>query len=460
MGGRLKTLHPIIHGGLLGRRDTKEDTEVMQKHKMPYFDLLVVNLYPFATKAESKDKYTHEQIIESIDIGGPAMLRAAAKNYRYLTVVHDHKDYAAIERELEASGGICLATREQLAHKSFAITASYDAAIDRYFATLHDGGFPLSVAEYRFSEDLRYGENPHQSAALYRTQTAPPLFTKLPSNSALSYNNYVDFGLAVELVAALGADADAACAIVKHASPCGVAVRERGKDAFIKAYESDPVSAFGGIIGLNRGMDEATARLIVSRFYAGVAAYGYTEAALRVLQEKKGLKLVDVDAEGIKYWMQKKHEIRYVAGGCLMQERDLKMLGNVELRSCTRRDVEPREAQDLLFAWCVSKFCHSNAVVCACDGQVLGVGWGCSNRIDAARAAIRNAQKFHSSLVGRSVLASDGFFPFDDCVKLAAENGIKCIIQPGGAKMDDTVLNTSDQLGVAMVFSGMRNFKH
>ena len=457
MGGRLKTLHPTIHGGLLGRRDVKADVEVMQKYKMPCFDLLVANFYPFPANTESKDKYTHEQIIESIDIGGSAMLRAAAKNYRYLTVVHDRKDYMEIQKELETSGGICLATREKLAHKAFAVTAAYDAAIDRYFATFR-GGFPLSVAEARFAENLHYGENPHQSAALYRTQTTPPLFTRISSGNALSYNNYVDFGVVIELVDSLGTGA--ACAIVKHASPCGVAIGEHIQDAFVKAYESDPVSVFGGIIGLNRRMDEATARLVASRFYSGVAACGYTEAALRVLQEKQGLKLVDVDAEGIKYWMQKKHEIRYVAGGCLMQERDLKMFGDIEVRSCTSKDVDTREAQDLLFAWRVSKFCRSNAVVCACDGQVLGVGSGCLNRIDATRAALGNAQKFHSSLVERSVLASDGFFPFDDCVELAAENGVKCIMQPGGAKMDGKVISTSDRFGVAMVLSGMRHFKH
>lgn len=462
MDGRVKTLHPKIHGGLLGRRG--QDDAVMEEHGIAPIDLLVVNLYPFErTVADpSCDVAT---AIENIDIGGPTMLRSAAKNHRHVTVVVDSGDYARVLDELARNDGeIGDATRRDLATKVFEHTARYDGAIANYLGSLDErdarGDFPRTInLQFHKSSELRYGENPHQRAAFYIEQapaescigTASQLHGK-----ALSYNNIADTDAALECVKSF---AEPACVIVKHANPCGVALGADIHAAYERAYRTDPTSAFGGIIAFNRELDAETAADILARqFVEVIIAPSVSDAAMEQLRTKKDVRVLVCGAWGET--RPAEFDYKRVGGGLLVQDRDIGMVTPEALSVVTKREPTESELDDLLFAWKVAKFVKSNAIVYCKDAMTIGVGAGQMSRVYSAKiAAIKAADE--GLQVKGSVLASDAFFPFRDGIDAAAEVGIVAVIEPGGSKRDDEVIAAADEHGMAMVFTGgMRHFRH
>jgi phosphoribosylaminoimidazolecarboxamide formyltransferase / IMP cyclohydrolase len=461
MDGRVKTLHPKIHGGLLGRRGT--DEAVMAQHDIAPIDLLVVNLYPFAATI-AKPGCTDDDAIENIDIGGPAMLRAAAKNHASVAAVVDPADYAAVLAELAAAGGTSAATRRRLAAKAYAHTAGYDSMVTAYLQTNSPGAieperFPPEYApRFLRVQTLRYGENPHQQAAFYRSpdaRGAGVATAGLLQGKDLSFNNVADADTAIECVRQFDAPA---CVIVKHANPCGVAVASDLLAAYEAAYRTDPTSAFGGIIAFNRELDAATAKTIVDRQFVEVLAAPVIGAAARaVLAAKANLRVLETGdlaadtGSGI--------EIRSVNGGLLAQDRDLGRVSREQLRVVTARAPSAAELDDLLFAWRVCKFVKSNAIVYAGGGATIGVGAGQMSRVYSSRVAAMKAADEKLTVAG-AVMASDAFFPFRDGVDVAAEYGIRAVIQPGGSKRDDEVIAAANEHGMAMVFTGMRHFRH
>ena len=459
MDGRVKTLHPIIHGGLLARRGIDDD--VMSEHGIEPIDLLAVNLYPFE-ETVSKVDVTLADAIENIDIGGPAMIRAASKNHDGVAVVVDPDDYDAILEALE-SEQLTEAYRRGLAAKAYAHTASYDVAITRYLAAFKDSRLkPLLHERILYSgsriEELRYGENPHQEAAFYRDQD--PVRGSLADahqlqGKALSYNNIADSDAALECVKQFS---QPACVIVKHANPCGVAVSENNLDAYEKAFATDPTSAFGGIIAFNRNLDSATARAIIERqFVEVIIAPDIDKDALPVLAEKKNVRVLSTGE-----WSQSAEasfDFKKVSGGLLVQESDTGIITEADLTVVSEKAPDAGQIRDLLFAWKVAKFVKSNAIVFCKDGMTIGVGAGQMSRIYSTRiAAIKAADEGLS--VKDSVMASDAFFPFRDGIDSAAEHGISAIIQPGGSMRDDEVIAAANEHGLAMVFTGMRHFRH
>jgi phosphoribosylaminoimidazolecarboxamide formyltransferase/IMP cyclohydrolase len=466
MDGRVKTLHPRIHGGLLGVRANPAHKTAMTEHGIAAIDLLVVNLYPFeATVAEGADSAT---AVENIDIGGPAMIRAAAKNHAYLTVVVDPADYPEVLAALAASDGATpLALRQRLAAKAFARTAAYDAAIATWFAAETGQTTPVwRTFSGRLAEKLRYGENPHQGGALYRTGDKRPgvASARQIQGKELSYNNINDTDAAYELVAEFDPAKGPAVAIIKHANPCGVAEGATLAEAYRKALRSDPVSAFGGVIALNRRLDAETAAEIAKIFTEVIIAPDASEEAKALLAAKKNLRLLlaralpDARAGGLT--------VKTVAGGLLVQDRDAGMVGPRDLKVVTERAPTPAEIADLLFAWRVAKHVKSNAIVYARDRATAGIGAGQMSRVDAAMIAARKAEEagkaagLPQSLAKGSVVASDAFFPFADGLIAAAEAGATAVIQPGGSVRDDAVIAAADARGLAMVFTGMRHFRH
>jgi phosphoribosylaminoimidazolecarboxamide formyltransferase/IMP cyclohydrolase len=456
MDGRVKTLHPKIHGALLGRAGT--DDAVMREHGIEPIDVLVINLYPFAdTIARPGCRY--DDAIENIDVGGPAMLRAAAKNHARVTVLVDPADYAGALGELGA-GAVSDATRRRLAAKAFNHTAQYDALVSGWLRRQQrDEAFPDALAlGFRKRQSLRYGENPHQRAAFY----ADPLAAGASVATArqlqgkeLSYNNIADADTAIECVRQFD---DAACVIVKHANPCGVAVAGSPLDAYLRAWEPDTTSAFGGIIALNRPLDEATAAAIVERQFVEVIAAPSCEPAARAaVANKPGVRLLETGP--LSSAATGGFEIRSVAGGLLAQSRDEGMVGPSELRTVTRRAPVAGELADLRFAWRVCKFVKSNAIVFAKDRRTIGIGAGQSSRVVSTRIAAMKAADAGLAVAG-SVMASDAFFPFRDGLDAAAELGIRAVIQPGGSMRDAEVIAAADERGIAMVFTGMRHFRH
>jgi phosphoribosylaminoimidazolecarboxamide formyltransferase / IMP cyclohydrolase len=461
MDGRVKTLHPKIHGGLLGRRGT--DDAVMATHGIAPIDLLVVNLYPFAATVAKPD-CTYEQAVENIDIGGPAMVRAAAKNHESVAVIVDPSDYAAVVDELSKNrGATSLALRSQLAAKAYAHTARYDTMVSSWLLRRH------AVATERFPstlplvfdkvQDLRYGENPHQQAAFYRepgAATGSGIGTaRFVQGKDLSFNNIADADTAIECVRQF---AEAACVIVKHANPCGVCVAATVRDAYDGAYRTDPTSAFGGIIAFNRPLDAATARAIVDRqFVEVIAAPSVADDALAVLSTKPAVRVLALGDLGAR--ADSDLEVRSVTGGLLVQTRDLAIVGEADLKVVTKRKPTPAELADLQFAWRVCKFVKSNAIVYARDRVTIGVGAGQMSRVYSSRVAAMKAADEKLTVAG-AVMASDAFFPFRDGLDVAAEFGIKAVIQPGGSKRDDEVIAAADEHGMAMVFTGMRHFRH
>ncbi len=460
MGGRVKTLHPRVHGGLLGRRGI--DDEVMAEHGIPPIDLLVVNLYPFV-QTISRAGCTREQAIENIDIGGPAMLRAAAKNHADVAVVVDPGDYDSLLKAVAAGEAPDLAQRGRLAAKAFTHTAAYDAAIARYLSgTDQDSGAPRWPArlnlEFERRLELRYGENPHQQAAFYAEPGAGAGLVATAEQlqgKALSFNNIADADAALECVKQF---IEPACVIVKHANPCGVAEAGTLREAYERAYATDPTSAFGGIIAFNGVVDAETVREILARqFVEVIVAPGVDEAALPLLAGKPNVRVLATGE-----WQDAPlptTDFKRVAGGLLVQETDQGRIGAAELKVVTRRSPTPRELADLLFAWRVVKFVKSNAIVYCQEGRTIGIGAGQMSRIYSARIAAIKAADENLPVTG-SVMASDAFFPFRDTVDQAFDAGITAIAQPGGSIRDEEVISAADEHGLCMVFTGMRHFRH
>jgi len=461
MDGRVKTLHPKVHGGILARRGL--DAAVMSEHDIPLIDMVVVNLYPFQATV-SKPGCTLGDAIENIDIGGPTMLRAAAKNHAWVSVLVDPADYPLILKELqEHQGSVTAATRFRLALRTFEHTAQYDGAIASWLGASNHLGerelFPHTWnQQFLLQQNLRYGENPHQYAAFYAEarQTEASVATALQlQGKELSFNNIADTDAALECVKSFSRPA---CVIVKHANPCGVAVAEDISSAYEKAYQTDPTSAFGGIIAFNRELDAHTADLITSRQFAEVIiAPAISEAARKVIAAKENLRLLacgDLPDHVLPAWDYKK-----VVGGLLVQQRDTGTITEVDLRTVTQRAPTAEELQDLLFAWKVVKFVKSNAIVYCRAGQTVGIGAGQMSRVYSARIAGIKASDEGLEVAG-SVMASDAFFPFRDGIDAAAAAGITAVIHPGGSMRDDEVIAAADEHGIAMVFTGMRHFRH
>ncbi|MCZ2439984.1 MAG: bifunctional phosphoribosylaminoimidazolecarboxamide formyltransferase/IMP cyclohydrolase [Burkholderiales bacterium] len=469
LDGRVKTLHPRIHAGLLARRELPAHMDALHAHGIGTIDLLVVNLYPFA-QATARADCTLEEAIENIDIGGPAMLRAAAKNWTGVTVLIDPADYAGVLAELQA-GSVSRATRLRLAGKVFAHTAAYDGMIGNYLGALQSGAeenlcavparapFPSVYSlQLTKTQDMRYGENPHQAAAFYREgQPGPGLlagWTQL-QGKALSYNNIADADAAWECVRSF--EELPACVIVKHANPCGVAIAPTLAEAYHKAWQTDPTSAFGGIVALNRPLDEATALRIGEnkQFVEVLLAPAITAEARAVLASKQNMRLLEVPAGSAVNPL----DVKRVGGGMLLQTPDVKNVARGELRVVTRKAPTDAQLEDLLFAWKVAKFVKSNAIVFGGGGMTLGVGAGQMSRVDSARIARIKAGNAGLSLQG-SVVASDAFFPFRDGLDVVIDEGAACVIQPGGSMRDDEVIAAADERGIAMVFTGTRHFRH
>ena len=459
MDGRVKTLHPKIHGGLLGRLDIDDDA--MRTHGIEPIDLLVVNLYPFAATI-AKPNCTTEDAIENIDIGGPAMVRAAAKNHERVAVVVDPQDYGAVLAELQALGEVAAATRRRLAAKAYAHTANYDAMVAGYLNNIVRGEgaseYPdLLALQYRKRMELRYGENMHQTGAFYVENGAQGASigaaTQLQGKT-LSYNNIADGDTAFECVRQFDAPA---CVIVKHANPCGVAVAKDILAAYNNAYRTDPTSAFGGIIAFNRPLDTQTAQAILDRQFVEVIVAPDVAADARALcARKENLRLL---ITGDMQPANSQYEVRSVNGGLLMQTRDAGMVGESQLKVVTKRAPTADELRDLQFAWRVCKYVKSNAIIFARGNMTLGVGAGQMSRVVSSKIAAMKAKDEGLDVRG-AALASDAYFPFRDGLDVAAEFGVKSIIQPGGSIRDDEVIAAADEHGIAMVFTGMRHFRH
>ena len=465
MDGRVKTLHPMVHGGLLAKRDDATHAAAMAAHGIGGIDLLVVNLYPFeATVAGGADRDT---VIENIDIGGPAMLRSAAKNHAHVAVLTDAADYAEVLAALHASGGTSLDLRKRLAAKAFAATAAYDAAISGWFAGEAGDLFPATrVMTTRRSTLLRYGENPHQLAALYHPAgpaTRGIAQAEQVQGKALSYNNYSDADAALELAAEFR-DGPPTVVIVKHANPCGVATAATLLDAYRAALACDSVSAFGGIVATNRPLDEATAQAIAAIFTEVVVAPEADDGARAAFARKPNLRLLLTG--GLPDPARQGLQTKIVAGGVLVQQRDSGHVTRANLKLVTARAPTEAELDDLLFAWTVAKHVKSNAIVYARDGVTVGIGAGQMNRLDSTRIAAQKARDaaqaagWPAPRTAGSVVASDAFFPFADGLIAAAEAGATAIIQPGGSIRDAEVIAAADARGLAMVFTGMRHFRH
>jgi len=466
MDGRVKTLHPAVHGGLLGVRDDEAHAAAMAEHAIGGIDLLIANLYPFETTAASgADART---IVENIDIGGPAMIRAAAKNHGYVAVVIDPADYGDLNAALDATeGDTTLELRTRLAAKAFARTAAYDSAISNWFAATLEQPLPAWRGfAGRLAETLRYGENPHQTAGLYVTGgTRPGVATaKQLQGKALSYNNIADTDAAFELAAEFDPAETAAVAIIKHANPCGAAIAPTIAEAYTKALRTDPVSAFGGIVALNRPLDAQAATEIVRIFTEVIIAPGASEEAIAIVAAKKNLRLLIAD--GLPDPRSRDMTVRSVAGGLLVQDRDWGMVAESDLKVVSKRAPTPQEMIDLMFAWRIAKHVKSNAIVYAKDGATAGVGAGQMSRVDSALIAARKAEEagktagLDASLAKGGVCASDAFFPFPDGLITAAEAGVTAVIQPGGSMRDDEVIAAADARDIAMVVTGMRHFRH
>ena len=449
MDGRVKTLHPKIHAGLLARGEV--DRQVLRDHDIGAIDLLAVNLYPFA-ETVARD-HTRDEAIEQIDIGGVALIRAAAKNHHHVIVIVEPADYAPVISALQENGGwIADELRGKLAAKAFSYTAAYDAAISRWFART-GGDFPADCGGYRLLSRLRYGENPHQQAAFYRSPGgAPP---QLLQGKPLSFNNLLDADSAVKAVNEIDAGDQFACVIVKHNSPCGAAIGATMTGAYERAHSADPDAAFGGIIAFNRQLDGDTAGAIIGKQFAEViSAPAFSGEALEILARKKNIRAL-VPAQAA----DGEAEQRSIAGGLLMQDADTLRVAAGQLKTAGRRQPSPSEVRDLLFAWQLVKHARSNAIVLAKDRASAGIGAGQVSRFDAVCAAAGKAEAAGRDLTG-AVMASEAFFPFADSIAKAKELGVSAIIQPGGSKNDGQVITAADECGIAMVFTGTRHFKH
>ncbi|MFH1390150.1 MAG: bifunctional phosphoribosylaminoimidazolecarboxamide formyltransferase/IMP cyclohydrolase [Candidatus Margulisiibacteriota bacterium] len=458
LGGRVKTLHPIIHGGILADRTNPEHLKELKKFKINPFDLVVCNLYPFE-KVISRKKFTHDEAIENIDIGGPSMVRGAAKNYKNIGIVVDPADYGKIIEEIKKDGALSLATKELLAFKAYKHTAQYDALIVRYLSGKVKGEekFPKELSiQLEKVQELRYGENPHQQAAFYLQKGAGRegdlTGAKQLHGKELSFNNIVDMESAWS---AANYFVEPTVCIVKHSNPCGLAKAKQLADAYKLALASDPVSAFGGIIAANRRIDEATAKEVAKLFVEVIIAPAYTPQALAILKEKANVRIIEMGMNAVNKPF-KGFDYKRVSGGLLVQDPDLAQLAVNEVKIVTKRQPSVADLDDLFFAWGAAKYVKSNAIVLVKDGATVGVGAGQMSRIDSADIAVKKA----GDKAKGSVLASDAFFPFADVVEAAAKHGITAIIQPGGAKRDQESIDMADKNKIAMVFTGRRHFRH
>lgn len=460
MDGRVKTLHPKIHGGILARRGV--DDEVMKKHDIPGIDLIIVNLYPFA-ETIAQEGCTLEEAIENIDIGGPTMVRAAAKNHAHVSIVVNPSDYGLIEEELEKNdGSISKDLRFKLATKAFEHTAGYDGMIANYLGSIVENGkpegFPSTFnTQFKLAQTTRYGENSHQKGAFYVSDNqfgANIATAKQLQGKELSYNNIADTDAALECVKQFRND-ESACVIVKHANPCGVAIGDNLLDAYDRAFNTDPESAFGGIIAFNQELDEKTAQTIVDKqFVEVIIAPSITQGAVEAVSAKKNVRLLECGEFGEP---TPRLDYKRVNGGLLVQDADLELHEKLEI--VTTRSPSDEEMRDLLFAWKIAKFVKSNAIVYCKDNMTIGVGAGQMSRINSARIAGIKAEHANLTVTG-SVMASDAFFPFRDGLDAAAEAGIVAVIQPGGSMRDDEVIAAANEADIAMVFTGMRHFRH
>jgi phosphoribosylaminoimidazolecarboxamide formyltransferase/IMP cyclohydrolase len=459
LDGRVKSLHPMIHGGILAKRDNENHLVQMQDNLIVPFDLVVINLYPFE-KVIKKSDVRADEAIENIDIGGPSMLRSSAKNYRFVCVVPEPKLYSTVIDELKIKGAITLATRKKLAMMVFEKTAYYDSLISGFFhtAVVEQGGvrYPDSISLYfNKKQELRYGENPHQSAAFYTNPdislTGVATATKLHGKE-LSFNNILDIESAFETVKEFD---EPTCAVIKHTNPCGAATANTVLQAFRDAWDGDPVSAFGGIVGFNRNLDWETANAVSEAgFIECIIAPGYEKAALEILKGKKNIRILETGKISKNEIYD--YDMKRIVGGVLVQERDRKDITDQDLKVVTVKSVSEPELESLLFSWKIAKCVKSNAIVLARGTKTVGIGAGQMSRVDAVFMAISKANEKSKG----SVLASDAFFPKPDAVQLAAENGVTAIIQPGGSVMDQEVIRACNEAGIAMVITGLRHFRH
>jgi phosphoribosylaminoimidazolecarboxamide formyltransferase/IMP cyclohydrolase len=463
LDGRVKTLHPKVHGGILARRDLPAHVDALAAHGIPTIDLVVVNLYPFRATV-ARPGCSLEDAVENIDIGGPSMVRAAAKNWPHVGIVVDPADYAGVLAELNGNDGRLLeATRFRLMRKAFAHTASYDGAIANWLTARGPDGVAQGFPEtFHFAGDkvqeMRYGENPHQAAAFYRDETPAPgtiaTYRQLHGKE-LSYNNIADSDAAWECVKTFDVPA---CVIVKHANPCGVAIAADPLAAYRNALATDPTSAFGGIIAFNRQVDAATVEAVSAQFLEVLIAPGYADDALAAIAKKVNVRVLEVPlapaGAAASAW-----DMKRVGGGFLVQSPDARNVSAAELKVVTRRAPTTAQLSDLLFAWRVAKFVKSNAIVYCGAGRTLGIGAGHMSRVDSTRIAAIKATQAGLSLAG-SVVASDAFFPFRDGLDVVADNGAVAVIQPGGSMRDEEVIAAANERGIAMVFTGFRHFRH
>ena len=460
LGGRVKTLHPKIHAGILARNDLSDHQDALNKASIPNIELVIVNLYPFR-QTIAKQNCSLVDAIENIDIGGPTMVRAAAKNYQKVTVVTDPHDYSLVCEELAAnSGSISLATRFMLAKKAFTHTAAYDSAISNYLTALDTDyrhkDFPDSLnLNFNIAQHLRYGENPHQKAAFYRDESMTPgslaNYQQLQGKE-LSYNNIADTDAAWECVKTFDRPA---CVIVKHANPCGIAIAETTLRAYQLAFATDPTSAFGGIIAFNRIIDTDTAEAVLKQFVEVIIAPEITQEARQLLLQKNNIRVLILPLQNGHH----RYDLKRVGGGILVQTPDILNITGADLKIVTKVIPTPQQFEDLLFAWRVAKFVKSNAIVFCRNGQTAGIGAGQMSRVDSARIASIKAQQAGLTLA-ESVVASDAFFPFRDGLDVVVQAGATAIIQPGGSIRDNEVIAAADEQGVSMVFTGIRHFRH
>lgn len=463
LDGRVKTLHPKVHGGILARRDFSEHRAALEQHDIPTIDMVVVNLYPFQ-QTVAKAHCTLEDAIENIDIGGPAMLRSSAKNHKDVIVICDPTDYAHVLAELKVNQGeVGYETKFALAKKVFAHTAQYDGSITNYFTSLGEdkqhatrSSYPATLnLHFEKVQEMRYGENPHQSAAFYRdvktVDGALANYTQLQGKE-LSFNNIGDADAAWECVKTF---TETACVIVKHANPCGVAVGANPLEAYSKALQTDPTSAFGGIIAFNCELDGFAAAAVAKQFVEVLIAPSFTAEAKQIFAAKQNVRLLEIPlGNGLN-----QYDLKRVGGGLLVQSPDAKNVALTELKVVTKLQPTQQQLQDLMFAWRVAKFVKSNAIVFCGNGMTLGVGAGQMSRIDSARIASIKAQNANLSLVG-SAVASDAFFPFRDGLDVVVDAGATCVIQPGGSMRDQEVIDAADERGVVMLYTGTRHFRH
>jgi phosphoribosylaminoimidazolecarboxamide formyltransferase/IMP cyclohydrolase len=456
MDGRVKTLHPAVHSGLLAVRDNEEHTEQMKKLGLDYIDLVVVNLYPFA-ETIAKPDVTYEDAIENIDIGGPTMLRSAAKNHAFVTVVVDAADYGQVIEEIRASSDTTLETRKRLAAKVFRHTGSYDALIGDYLSKLGGEPYPERyTVTYEKVQELRYGENPHQKAAFYKKPLAAAgniTTAEQLHGKELSYNNINDANTALQIVKEFS---EPAVVAVKHMNPCGVGIGTTVLEAYQKAYAADSTSIFGGIVAANRTVDEATAQLLHEIFLEIVLAPDFTPEAQSILSQKKNIRLLKVSGLDTAAVRKPEPVITSIEGGMLVQDSDAYKLAEEDIKVVTNRKPTEEELKQLLFAWKVVKHVKSNAIVLAADDMTIGVGAGQMNRVGAAKIAIEQA----GDKAKGSVLASDAFFPMGDTLELAAKAGVTAVIEPGGSIKDEDSIRVANENGIAMIMTGVRHFKH